>query len=94
MNLFYGNFHLIFCIETTHDDRKQLEQYRREHHKLIDYINNSDMEKMNNNSFIFGTIKDMVLILEKARQGSGDFIIVYGAINVCFSPLLLGAPPI
>tara|TARA_Y100001936_G_scaffold153762_1_gene149977 strand:+ start:5360 stop:7498 length:2139 start_codon:yes stop_codon:yes gene_type:complete len=51
------------------DDRKQLEKYRQEHHKLIDYINNSDMEKMNNNSFIFDgstSTKDRKIILEQS----------------------------
>lgn len=51
------------------DDKKQLKEFRQEHHKLIDHINNSDMEKMNNNSFIFDgstSTKDRKIILEQS----------------------------
>ena len=50
------------------DDRNQLEEFRQAHHQTIEQINNSNIEKMNNNSFIFDgntTTKDRKIILEQ-----------------------------
>jgi len=51
------------------DDRKQLDEFRQGHHETIEQINNSGIEKMNNNSFIFDgntSPKDRKIILKQA----------------------------